>query len=169
MDKLKAEKLILKPSENLTFKISNCEVNSGLKIFYSPSFYSSSKGYCIRAIVGIEENTNLIGAVAVLPCKGDHDDTLSWPLVGEVSVTLLNQLEDRDHHTVTINMTENDDVQVGKIQVISTSVPTRSVAPRYHDSRGGGRRWSIQYLTECLYIRVSVNIPSHKSWLECAV
>ena len=31
--------------------------------------------------------------------KGSNDDTLPWPFTGEVTITLLNQLADENHHT----------------------------------------------------------------------
>ena len=32
--------------------------------------------------------------------KGPHDDKLTWPLRGDFTVTLLNQISDNNHHSV---------------------------------------------------------------------
>ena len=162
-DELKAtqirEKVTLKNSDDsITFKIAgSITFDDGMKCFTSSPFYTSPKGYAIKIVVFVDKE-NYITIISVQPCKGDHDNTLSWPFVGEVSVTLLNQLEDRDHHTVTINMTNEDNTRVGNFKITLTSVPTTIHHPK-----------PVQYLAESLYIRVSVNIPTSKPWLECAV
>ena len=42
--------------------------------------------------------------VSVFAClvKGRNDDNLPWPFTGEVTFTLLNQLEDENHRSDTI-------------------------------------------------------------------
>lgn len=49
---------------------------------------------------GVGEDTH----VSVLICmlQGDNDDTLKWPFEDTITVSLLNQLADRNHHTVDI-------------------------------------------------------------------
>ena len=38
----------------------------------------------------------LISLVAIMP--GEYDNTLEWPFEGDVTVELLNQLEDENHY-----------------------------------------------------------------------
>ena len=49
--------------------------------------------------------------VSVFAClmKGRNDDNLPWPFTGEVTVTLLNQLEDENHHSDTVTFPEDSD------------------------------------------------------------
>ena len=39
--------------------------------------------------------------------KGPHDDKLTWPLRGNFTVTLLNQISDKDHHSVLFPLSDN--------------------------------------------------------------
>ena len=41
--------------------------------------------------------------------KGKYDDNLPWPFTGEVTITLLNQLEDENHHTDMISFPPDSD------------------------------------------------------------
>ena len=79
---------------------------------YSPAFYTSSKGY--KMCIGVDangegdgENTHI--SVYVYLMKGENDDYLQWPFTGKVTVELLNQLEDRNHHYDVIKFTSDDD------------------------------------------------------------
>ena len=77
--------------------------------WFSPPFYTHTHGYrmCIRVYVngsGDEKGTHL--SVFVYLMKGPFDDYLKWPFQGTVTIQLLNQLMDVNHHTGTINFTE---------------------------------------------------------------
>ena len=37
--------------------------------------------------------------------KGKYDTQLKWPFIGKITVTLLNQLEDKNHHQDTLKQT----------------------------------------------------------------
>ena len=76
--------------------------------WYSPPFYTHTNGYkmCIR----IDSNgssggkgTNL--SVYAYLTHGPYDDNLLWPFKGTITIQLLNQLKDKNHHTRTINFT----------------------------------------------------------------
>jgi len=68
------------------------EKNQG---WISPGFYTSDRGYkmCLKIF------PNPISEVAVIAhlMSGDHDDHLSWPAIGTLTVQLLNQLSDSNH------------------------------------------------------------------------
>ncbi len=99
--------------------------------------------------------------------KGDNDDSLSWPFTGTVTVELLNQLEDKNHHKKT------------------THIPSRRCASQrvVDGERGEGYGWpkfishadlahkpltNSQYLKDdTLIFRVSAEAPDYKPWLEC--
>ena len=40
--------------------------------------------------------------------RGDNDDNLKWPFKGTIKVSLLNQLEDGQHHTMQVCSAEDD-------------------------------------------------------------
>ena len=42
--------------------------------------------------------------------RGDHDNNLKWPFEGTVEVSLLNQLEDFEHHTYDVWDSDDTDI-----------------------------------------------------------
>ncbi len=46
--------------------------------------------------------------------EGKYDANVSWPFLGKVTITLLNQLEDKNHHSVTIVMDATENMRPGK-------------------------------------------------------
>ncbi len=157
-------RLLLK--NTLTFRIKNIYRH---KDIYSPAFFTTASGYklCIRVNangVGAGERTHV--SVYAHLMKGDNDDSLSWPFTGTVTVELLNQLEDKNHHTGT------------------TTFPARSMASQrmVGRKRGTGYGWeefishadlaherltNTQYLKDdTLIFRVSAEAPDNKPWLE---
>ena len=108
--------------------------------------------------------------VSVYTClmRGRNDDHLPWLFTGEVTITLLNQLEDENHYTCTISFPQYN---VASMKVVD-------------DDRGGAIGHSkfisidkldydaanyCQYLKDdCLYIRIEVEATEAvKSWLTC--
>ena len=73
--------------------------------FYSPAFYTHSRGYKLRLEVKVNEEAKAISVYARL-LKGENDAALSWPLIGDICVELLNWREDRNHHSRTIDFHE---------------------------------------------------------------
>ena len=142
----------------VTFKVSDYQNRKENNIIYtSPSFYTSSNGYHMAIVVYASK------CVSVYSSFLQYDIKLNWPFVGNVTVTLLNQLEDNNHHTMIIDMTTKDNIKaesnrdgLGYPEFISHSKLT-------HDPVK-----NTQYLKDdTLYFRVSVDIPDHKPWLEC--
>ena len=43
--------------------------------------------------------------------KGRYDAELKWPFVGRITFTLLNQLEDKNHHQMIANIINENNVQ----------------------------------------------------------
>ena len=92
--------------------------------------------------------------------EGAYDAGLSWPFMGTVTFTLLNQLAYNDHHSWTLAYESTDNANVGsawgKPQFISHSALS-------HDPVK-----NTQYLqNDALYFRVTVTVGSHKPWLVC--
>ncbi len=73
--------------------------------WWSPPVYTHHQGYkiCLR----VDANGNGIGkgthvSVYVYFMRGEFDDSLKWPFRGVISYQLLDQVNDKDHKTITI-------------------------------------------------------------------
>jgi TNF receptor-associated factor 4 len=79
---------------------------------YSPAFYTSPKGYkmciCVDAN-GDEDGEDTHVSVYTYLMKGINDDYLPWPFTGKVIIKLLNQLEDKNHHSMSMKITSDDE------------------------------------------------------------
>ena len=77
---------------------------------YSPSFYSHPQGYkmCLEVLAN-GEGTGRGTHVSVSAClmRGEWDSYLKWPFRGDVTIQLLNQIEDKGHHKDTLNFTND--------------------------------------------------------------
>ena len=74
----------------------------------SPSYYTSHNGYHMATTVhangkGDGAGTHVRESAPIL--KGKYDTQLKWPFIGKITVTLLNQLEDKNHHQDTLKQT----------------------------------------------------------------
>ena len=83
--------------------------------WYSPPFYTHTHGYrmCIR--VDANGNGDVKGthiSVFAYLMKGPFDDYLEWPFQGTITIQLLNQLKDVNHHTETINFTNTTNPEI---------------------------------------------------------
>ena len=71
-------------------------VGNSIRLQTSP-FYSVGAGkYKFTLIVQL-----YVDYISILACitRGEYDDHLTWPFVGSITVTLLNQLENKDHYS----------------------------------------------------------------------
>ena len=69
-------------------------------VMMSPGFYSSPGGYKMSLHIypngnGTGKGTHISCFVCLMP--GEYDDILEWPFRGEITVELLNQLQDSNH------------------------------------------------------------------------
>ncbi len=153
-----------------TIRLTNYLKHKSVKnVFYSPPFYTSCTGYkmCLRVYAngcGAGEGTH----VSVFSClmKGDNDDSLSWPFTGTVTFELLNQLEDRNHHKVTITFPADNVVSQ---RVVDGERRTGWGQPQFisHTDLDYNASKNTQYLKDdILVFRVSVQVPDYKPWLE---
>ena len=77
--------------------------------WYSRPFYTGVGGY--KMCLEVHANGNGAGKgthVSVFTClmRGEFDSHLKWPFRGTVTIQLVNQLEDKEHHTDTIPYTD---------------------------------------------------------------
>ena len=131
--------------------------------FYSKSFYTHSDGYKMSSIILANGYGDGIGThVSVFTALQDSrfDNQLQWPFMGTVTVELLNQLRDNNHHRMTSVYGANDNMRVGSIKGCKKFLS--------HSSLGHNPATNTQYLlNDTLYFRVSVKVDSHKPWLVC--
>ena len=78
-------------------------------LWYSPSFYTHGEGYrmCLQVDADcIEEGKGTHVSVFTFLMRGEFDSHLRWPFRGIVTIQLVNQLEDKEHHTKIIPYTD---------------------------------------------------------------
>ena len=99
--------------------------------------------------------------------EGDNDDSLTWPFTGSVTFELLNQLEDKNHNTLTGPFPADDEASVRVMKgERGTGWGKRQFIP--HTELEHKPAKNCQYLkNDTLVFRVSVDVP--KSWLMCTV
>ena len=110
-----SEEKLEKSSGKLSFDFTLTEFKSKKENddnWYSPPFYTHTHGYrmCIRVDAngnGDQKGTHL--SVYANLMEGPFDDYLEWPFQGTITIQLLNQLKDVNHHTRTINFTNTTD------------------------------------------------------------
>ena len=139
------------------------------EVYYSAPFYTSKQGYkfCVRVDCnGDGEGKGTHVSVFICHMKGDNDDYLTWPFTGIINIKLLNQLEDKNHHTMSITFQPDAE----------------------HNGRAKGRQkgeeWGYHFIPHtdldlipkrnCQYLkddtlvfRVSAHGADYKPWLEC--
>ena len=139
--------------------------------WYSDGFYTSPGGYKMSLNVIVNGHGKRKGKhVSCFIClmSGEYDDTLEWPFRGEVTIELLNQLEDKNHkkYIITFNNETGDEY-------------SQRVSKRSRGSECGNTTFLLQAeleynpITNCqylkddsLYFRVSVKaISKTKLWL----
>ncbi len=154
----------LKNGEQFVFKVTEYSIKKDAKLWsYSSAFYTSPGGYnmCIKIYPngdGSVSGTHVSVYAKLL--KGSYDASLSWPFVGTVTITLLNQLSNENHHTKTLEFTKTDNHNIGDDRgypwFISQSVLSQDPVK------------NTQYLkNDTLYFRVSVQVKDSKPWLTC--
>ena len=139
--------------------------------WYSPGFYTSPGGYKMSLYVDANGNGDGEGThVSYYIClmSGEYDDILEWPFQGEVTVELLNQLEDKNHYKYTIGFNEST-LQECKERVVGEQYGRGLGFPQFisHPQLGYNSSLNCQYLKDdTLYFRVSVKVTSTtKPWL----
>ena len=98
---------------------------------------------------GVDDGSGTHISVFVRILRGSYDTELKWPFVGNVTVTLLNQLQDYNHHQEMIQFTNTDNSMVG----YGFGFPA-------YISRNHPSFLKLYLKDDTLYFRVSVNVPA---------
>ena len=152
-----------KKLKSVLFKIINYEKKKkNNEVFSSQSFYTGYNMYIKVHPNGVGDGEGTHVSVFVHILKGDNDDNLKWPFIGTVKIELLNQLEDNNHHLMTVPFNQEEDAHVGSAWGYRWFTPHSKLT---HDLVN-----NTQYLKDdTLYFRVSVEVSGHKPWLECTL
>ena len=79
----------------------------------SPCFYTHANGYKLQLKVSVNFGLNISSpfgvsnislSVSIVPVEGPFDELLNWPMHARVSVRLLNQVHNSQHHSVTFQI-----------------------------------------------------------------
>ena len=113
-----SEEKLEKSSRKLSFDFTLTAFKSKKEndiFWYSLPFYTHTHGYrmCISVCAngyGYGKGTHLSVFASLM--KGPFDDYLEWPFQGTLTIQLLNQLKDVNHHTCTISFTDTTDHEV---------------------------------------------------------
>ena len=68
--------------------------------WYSPPFYTGPGGYKLCLSVnanGLDDGAGTHVSVYVNLMRGEHDDKLTWPFRGDITIRLVNQNRDQNH------------------------------------------------------------------------
>ena len=142
----------------ITFKVGQFLSKKNSESRFSSPFYTSD-GYCMSIKVypsgrGMQKGTHV--SVYIKIKEGKHDAQLKWPFFGDATLTLLNQLEDKNHHTSVLYLSA-----CGKWD--TAFIP--------HSKLGHDPVNNTQFLKDdALYFRVTVDTRSVcRPWLQCTL
>ena len=157
--------------KDVVMKLTNFERHKTFKhSVFSPPFYTSPGGYklCISVDAnGINQGKRSHISVFAFLMRGENDNHLPWPFTGKVTVQLLNQLEDDNHHYYIVSFPLNDEVskRVQGSERASTGFGDARYLP--HSSLGYDATNNCQYLkNDCLYFRLKAEAADPKPWLS---
>ena len=158
----------LKNGEPIKFKLTDYQKRKERsECVNSPYYYISPNGY--RMVIEVDTNGYGDGqsthiSVFARFVKGRHDNQLTWPFVGKLTFTLLNQLEDKNHHQKTANETDCDTSTSKYREVGHAWGYPKFIA---HSALDYDAVKNTQYLKDdTLYFRMSVEPADHKPWLQ---
>ena len=140
------------------------------EVWYSPGFYTTSEGYkmCLNIVAnsghGKHKGSHVFCGICLM--SGEYDNILEWPFQGEVTIELLNQLEDGNHHKLVVPFNESTP-QEFKNKVVGKRYGEGYLQYISHSQLVYKSSLNCQYLKDnTLYFRVSVNVTSKtKPWL----
>ncbi len=167
------ESKVREPTVPVVFKLLDfSKLKDANDVWYSGGFYSHPGGY--QMVLRVDANgaakeyrSHLL--VYMYLAGGEYDDNLVWPFNGTITIELLNQLQDCNHYTVELRLTDSSSGAKRPPQ----GATNRGLGwPKFlsHTSLKYRPSKHCQYLKDdCLHFRVSkVDInPSYsiKSWL----
>ena len=137
---------------------------------YSPPFYTSPGGYklCVRVDVnGYEDCKGTHISVYTFLMRGENDEHLPWPFTGTVTIKLLNQLEDKNHHCRDTTFPADNGAAQRVMSQERSSYGWGCRCYISHSALGFNAAEYWQYLMDdCLHFRIKVDAKNtFKPWL----
>ena len=134
--------------ESVTFKLTDYRKKCSNSEMMKSSFYAPNGCHMTITMYPNGHESGKYSHVTVLINSHSQHGETSKAFNGTVTIDLLNQLEDKNHHMWS-----------GK----KSSVNLIRHSMLEHDQKR-----NVQYLKDdTLYFRVTMDIPNHKPWLEC--
>ena len=160
---LKEEKVTLKRGKSIFIKFANFKTKKdNSEIFSSSSFYVGLEGYHMDIKIhphgdGKGKGTHV--SVYARFLRGKYDHKLSWPFVGTITCTLLNQLADENH--LTRKLVEPEDGAAHELHVGESLGFPQFIS---HEELSTD---DVKHLmNDTLYFKITAEAASEKSWLE---
>ena len=128
----------------------------------SDPFYTQNKGYkmCLKTVAAGSDGNGTHLSVYVNLMKGPHDNKLMWPLRGKFEIKLLNQINDSEHHSETLDYDENIPNGVGII--IDGEVDDGWGWPHYISNEELKTTPTCQFLKDdCLFFQITNLLDVH--------
>ncbi len=161
-EQLRNQKPVVSPPKLplIRFRVTDIRQRNG--IFTSPSFYTSLYGYHMDIKVYVNGEGSAMGShvsVYVYLIKGKYDDRLNWPFEGDVTIELLNQLEDKNHHSKVVHFTTKNYRIVGDGFGFAEYIS--------HSKLSSPSASNTEYLkNDTLYFRIFAKVSDCKPWLQ---
>ena len=158
------------PSNSKVFKLGDFSNKKSNDERWYSSFYTSPRGYRMKLDVYANGDGNAEGAHVsffIYLLQGENDDNLEWPFQGEVTIELLNQLEDKNHEVCTLKFNESTPDRC-KNRVVDGRNGHGWGRPKFvpHSELGHNIDTNCCYLlNDCLHFRITVNATYNKPWL----
>ena len=130
--------------------------------WYSKPFYTHPHGYkmCLRVDAnGLGEGRGAHISVYGYLMRGEFDEHLRWPCRDNITVQLLNRLEDKEHCTYTIDFSGTSDVNITSRVTAMERAPRGRGKAKFlpHSELGHDRTKNCQFLKDdCLRFRVKL-------------
>lgn len=143
--------LVLQNGASTTFKMTRYQQRKDANEIFSAPHFSTSDGHFVVIQVHANGSGNAAGQhlsiITQVSADGNRSDGDQVPFNGNITIQLLNQLTNDNHHMKT-GRTVVKFIAANKLALNSTK--------------------KTQYLKDdTLYFKVTIDIPNQRPWLEC--
>lgn len=161
--------------QKFVFKIEKfSELKHQSKKIATPSFYDHPGGYKLSSTINANGGGKYKGksiAIYMLFHRGENDDNLVWPFTGSITIEVLNQLADDNHHKQTLSYQGENDETNNQVKTERGVAETGRGFHNFlsHTELDHKQEFNCQYLKDdCLFFRFTVLPPQQpRPWLVC--
>lgn len=122
--------------------------------WYCTPFYTGPRGYklCLKVVANYAYGLATHVSVWLFLMRGEYDDCLVWPFRADITVQLVNQWGDQDHHERTLSTEPHDRVTSEKMKLALVPGMRQFISHNEVEYTTG----TIRYLkNDCLVFRVT--------------